>query len=122
MERAPLSSPELPRTLVLRGTNSPRSFRGAPKARTRNPETRSNRAPGFRVRRCAPSRNDRLRGPSAFAKSLFSRDRRLGRPVLEELARDHDLLHLGRALVDAQRADLAVEFLDLDTPGDAEAA
>ncbi len=36
-----------------------RSFRGAPKARARNPEQRSeSAAPGFRARRSAPSRND----------------------------------------------------------------
>jgi hypothetical protein len=38
------------------------SFRGAPKARTRNPEAISERASGFRVRRFAPSRNDEENG------------------------------------------------------------
>ena len=42
--------------------------------------------------------------------------------VLQQFARDHDLLHLGRAFVDAQRPDLAIKLLDLDALLDAEAA
>src|SRR5690606_39214112 len=36
------------------------SFRGAPKARTRNPEIMPESVSGFRARRCAAPRNDRL--------------------------------------------------------------
>jgi GntR family transcriptional repressor for pyruvate dehydrogenase complex len=42
----------------FRGAASRSSFRGAPKARTRNPETSTERSSGFRVRRFAAPRND----------------------------------------------------------------
>src|ERR1700741_521982 len=48
-----------------------------------------------------------MRAPS------FCRERRFRRAVLQGLACDHDLLHLCRALVDTQRADLTVKLLDL---------
>src|SRR5262249_38759868 len=54
-----------------------------------------------------------------FLPTSFRRQRRPAGAVLQDLARDHDLLHLGRTLVDAQRANLAVELLDLDALGDA---
>src|SRR6266545_269 len=53
---------------------------------------------------------------------LFGRALLTGRPLLEHLAGDHDLLHLARALIDAQRANLAVKRLDLDADAHAVAA
>src|SRR3954453_22852352 len=57
------------------------------------------------------------------SRAPSSRRQRLARsPSAQRLARDDDLLHLGRALVDAQRADLAVKLLDLLALGGAPAA
>src|SRR5262249_61233787 len=57
-----------------------------------------------------------------FLRLSLRRQRRLAGPVLQELARDHDLLHLGRAFIDTQCTDLPIELLDLDALGDAGAA
>jgi GntR family transcriptional repressor for pyruvate dehydrogenase complex len=46
------------RRVSERGKALPLSFRGAPKARTRNPDADSKPASGFRVRSFGPSRND----------------------------------------------------------------
>ena len=62
-------------------TFSAPSFRGALKARTRNPDARTVLRSGFRVRSCGPSRNDEA---GVFAKSLSPRHARLyaGHPRL----------------------------------------
>src|SRR5262249_15168093 len=52
----------------------------------------------------------------------FRRQSGLLAPASQRLSCDHDLLHLRRALVDAQRPDLPVKLLDLDALGDAEPA
>src|SRR6516165_11490100 len=53
-------------------------------------------------------------GENAPAIILLRRERRFARAVLQQLAGDHHLLYLGRALVDAQRPDFAVKLFDLD--------
>ena len=50
---------------------------------------------------------------SCPSSSVHVADRAVGaRHVAQQLARDDQLLHFGRALVDAQRADVAIEPLD----------
>ncbi len=60
--------------------------------------------------------------PFSFPWSLLPRRGRCRRWFFNSFARDHDLLHLGGAFVDAQRPDLAIKLLDLDALGDAEPA
>src|SRR6476469_6754957 len=81
---------------------------------------------GCRARRCRDAPTGSwlsllARSPWASPYS-FRSERRPPRVVLQQFARDHDLLHLGRAFVDAQRPDLAIKLLDLDALLDAEPA
>ena len=79
-------------------------------------------------RSSAPSRGDRRRRAdrrpaSTPIRRATSHERaRTGTPSSQHLPRDHQLLDLGRALVDPQRADLAVQALDRLTRRHAERA
>ena len=61
-------------------TRARSSFRGAPQARTRNPDAGGERVSGFRVRRFAPSRNDEEGAQARYA--VADLDFRLSMPSL----------------------------------------
>src|SRR5437870_9972484 len=97
----------------------------APKARyvdraAKSVHSRESENPGPKAG--SPLSRGRTEEHRAATHILLRRERRFARAVLQQLAGDHHLLHLGRAFVDAQRPDLAVKLFDLDALGDAEAA